>query len=292
MRPHHRTLNRHQVHRSATGYLQRHIPLRDYKRKVTARTLWAVLLVAAADVTSLHAACGQLDGLASEETLRKALYACLPEYVRFYNAFGRDFFDPARPEMAAAALAEAVGNFPGYLRLRFMHVLSLLAAGDRPGYRRACGDLVARGRPSTVPGIANEVAWCCALAPDAVADPDTPVRLAEVALAGIKEEEKHLVLNTLGAALYRAGRFEEAIRRLDESVARRGVPEDWAFLAMAHQRLGHHEEALRWLARLRDRPFSGSPEQFWEEFQVRLLRREAEAVVVEDPIFPDNPFAP
>jgi hypothetical protein len=81
MRPHHRTLNRHQVHRSATRHLQQYVPLRDFKRKVSAPTLWAVLLVAAADLTSIHAACTRLDGLASEETIRKALYAGLPEFA-------------------------------------------------------------------------------------------------------------------------------------------------------------------------------------------------------------------
>ncbi len=81
MRPYHRTLNRHQVHRSATNHLRQYVPLGDYKRKITAQTLWAVLLVAAADVTSLHAACGRLDGLPSEETIRKALYAGLPEFA-------------------------------------------------------------------------------------------------------------------------------------------------------------------------------------------------------------------
>ena len=81
MRPHHRTLNRHHVHRSATRHLQEHIPLRDYKRKVSASTLWAILMIAAAGVTSIHAACGWLDRLASEETIRKALYASLPEFA-------------------------------------------------------------------------------------------------------------------------------------------------------------------------------------------------------------------
>ncbi len=81
MRPPHRTLNRYQVHRSATRHLQRHVPLRDYKRKVTAPTLRAVLLIAAAEVTSLHAACTRLDGLASEEAIRQALYASLPEFA-------------------------------------------------------------------------------------------------------------------------------------------------------------------------------------------------------------------
>lgn len=81
MRPPHRTLNRQQVHRAASQQLQRHVPLRDYKRKVSAQTLWAVLMIAGADVTSIHAACGRLDRLASEETIRKALYASLPEFA-------------------------------------------------------------------------------------------------------------------------------------------------------------------------------------------------------------------
>jgi hypothetical protein len=81
MRPPHRILNRQQVHRTASQHLQRHVPLRDYKRKVSAQTLWAVLMIAAADVTSIHATCGRLDRLASEETIRKALYASLPEFA-------------------------------------------------------------------------------------------------------------------------------------------------------------------------------------------------------------------
>jgi hypothetical protein len=89
MRPHHRTLNRHQVHRCALRHLQQHVPLRDYKRKVTAPTLWAVLLVAAADVTSIHAAWARLDGLPSEETIRQALYAGLPEFAALQRQLNR-----------------------------------------------------------------------------------------------------------------------------------------------------------------------------------------------------------
>ncbi len=89
MRPHHRTLNRHQVHRSATRHLQQHVPLRDSKRKVSAPTLWAVLIIAAAGVTSIHAACGRLDGLPSEETLRKALYASTPDFAELQRPLNR-----------------------------------------------------------------------------------------------------------------------------------------------------------------------------------------------------------
>ena len=94
-------------------------------------------------------------------------------------------------------------------------------------------------------------------------------------------------------ALYRAGQFEEAIRRLEEAnMARPGAEEplDWPFLAMAHHRLGHHEEALRWLDRLRNRQPSTDPGQFWKEVEVRLLGSEAEAVIVYDPGFPSDPL--
>lgn len=80
MRPHHRTLNRQQVHRSTATFLQKHLPLCDYKRSVTSDMLWSVLLATAALVGSLHSTCQWLSGLPSEETLRQAVYNCIPDY--------------------------------------------------------------------------------------------------------------------------------------------------------------------------------------------------------------------
>ena len=70
------------------------------------------------------------------------------------------------------------------------------------------------------------------------------------------------------------------------------VPEDWVFLAMAHHRLGHRDRARRYLERLRSRQPSTDPNQFWNEVEIRLLKSEAEATVLYDPIFPADPFAP
>ena len=61
---------------------------------------------------------------------------------------------------------------------------------------------------------------------------------------------------------------------------------------MAHHRLGHRDEARRWLDRLREHQPSTDPAQFWQDLAVRLLRSEAEAVILHDPAFPDDPFAP
>jgi hypothetical protein len=69
-------------------------------------------------------------------------------------------------------------------------------------------------------------------------------------------------------------------------------PADLAFLAMAHQHLGHPAEAHAMLDRLRNamRQRGGlGADQIAEN---RAFLAEAEAVVLYDPIFPADPFAP
>ncbi len=170
-----------------------------------------------------------------------------------------------------------------------------LWSGDRAGYRAAIAAMLDRLSESAAPELVHAVAWRCVLGPEATADLGQPVRLAERA----EREASHTMsrgvyLVTLGAALYRAGRFDAAIDRLEEAVRLKGGtphPADSAFLAMAHSRLGHHAEAGRWLDRLRDHQPSVDPIQFWNELEFRLLRDEAEAVVLQDPVFPDDPFS-
>ena len=100
-------------------------------------------------------------------------------------------------------------------------------------------------------------------------------------------------MNTLGAALYRARRLDESIRRLEESIRERdgeSLPQDWVFLALAHQQLGHRAEALRWLDRFQTYKPTEKPGAFWEELEIRLLRNEAVAGIIYDPVFPADPF--
>ncbi len=187
-------------------------------------------------------------------------------------------------DRAAATLAEAVGRMPDDLILRHELGEALLWAGDRSGWRRSIAALLDGSGGTIHARDAEQIARACVLGPEGTADPDVPVRLAE----------KAGFLNTLGDALYRAGRFDEAIRRLDEAIRIRGgegQPQDWAFLAMAHHRLGHRDEARQWLDRLREYQPSADPAQFWDELEILLLRGEAEAVVLHDPVFPDDPFA-
>ena len=53
----------------------------------------------------------------------------------------------------------------------------------------------------------------------------------------------------MGFALYRSGKYEESIKKLNEAANSRATPAPsaWIFLAMAHHQLGQKEEAQKWL---------------------------------------------
>jgi tetratricopeptide (TPR) repeat protein len=196
---------------------------------------------------------------------------------------------------AAAAIGEAVRLGPENLAYSHQLILSLLAAGGHTDLLQSRTDILDRFRMTTDPMIANNVAWSSVMAECEEPNLSETIRLAELAVNGAQENEKAGLLNTFGAALYRAGRFAEAVRRLDEGIEKRkgaSSEVDWVFLAMAHHRLGHHDEARRWLDRFRDSRASLNPSGFWDELEIHLLRAEAEAVVLWDPIFPADPFAP
>ena len=189
-------------------------------------------------------------------------------------------------DLAAAALAKFVEQEPDNLILWYSHIRSLIAAGNRVGVRRVCEDLLRRFGNTTSPIVASDVVRCCVLASDSVADHEAPVRLAEIVVAGNPQKRgraKRDALDVLGAALYRAGRFGEAIRRLNESIqALDGgdVPNGFAFLAMAHHRLGHGDEAKRWLDKLVAPQRKKGADFSWDDVDIRILRREAESLIL------------
>jgi tetratricopeptide (TPR) repeat protein len=137
-------------------------------------------------------------------------------------------------------------------------------------------------------------------------DPVGLIQKAEAYPAYFKGERAYFV----GAALLRAGRLDEAVRRFEESLA---IEPEWfehglnAYgLALAHHRLGHPDEARRWLNRAErwlievDRIFATAGPSAVAQGQVRfafeswvyaqVLRREA-AGPIFDASFPTDPFA-
>jgi tetratricopeptide (TPR) repeat protein len=165
--------------------------------------------------------------------------------------------------------------------------------GDCKAYDQLCKELLERiGR--TKESFSGQLAFLASrsamLRPEAGTDPAEAVRWAVLAVTG--EPKCPWYLNGLGLAHYRAGQLAEALRRCRESLDADphwgGVVLNWLLLAMTEQRLGHTEEARRWLDKVvhwRQHPEGGSsppdmPLSDFLEFQV--LYPEAEALFLAE----------
>jgi WD40 repeat protein/tetratricopeptide (TPR) repeat protein/tRNA A-37 threonylcarbamoyl transferase component Bud32 len=192
-------------------------------------------------------------------------------------------------DKARADLARARKLDPFDSQALSSHALLCLQTGDVEGYRSGCAEMLKRFGGYTHPPLVSSIAWLCSLRPDAVADRDLPLRLAE--LAASREPKNPGFQNTLGAALYRARRFEEAVQQLQKAAELRGKGGsawDCLFLAMTCHRLGHTEEAKTWQHKaaqaidraLAAKPAPGGMPLTWEvRLQFELLRREASALL-------------
>jgi tetratricopeptide (TPR) repeat protein len=174
----------------------------------------------------------------------------------------------------------------------YRHAVLRLHLGGRDAHRAACADMLGRFGNASDPDAAFWTAWSCTLGPDAVSDWQPVVRLAEKALAADPKDYDKLQL--LGAALYRAGRLEQALARLTEAEAafqqaqktRSTVLHNWLFQAMTRHRLGQADEARRWLAKAAE-AIDQPPEQSTEanagdwnrRLTLQLWRREAESLL-------------
>ena len=112
-------------------------------------------------------------------------------------------------------------------------------------------------------------------------------------------------LNTLGAALYRAGQWQDAVDILAKSRSaymqaasaadlrgdaeaawlmprQDGRPTDWLFLAMANHQLGQQSEAKEWLKRAQEAVKSKrirDPRRTWHRLELELLLDEASKLI-------------
>jgi tetratricopeptide (TPR) repeat protein/serine/threonine protein kinase len=173
------------------------------------------------------------------------------------------------------------------LRLASLNLL----AGESERYQELCrglAPLVGRSKDADVVSI---IARTCTLSRESPIKPARAVRWAEQT---VKAKATAPYLHSLGRAHYRAGQFDQAIRRCLKSLqvdpSWQGKVLNWLLLAMAEQRLGRLKEAQEWLnqaAQWRDR-FPQNKEKTvvcpadlpvtdWLEFHV--LFREARALV-------------
>jgi WD40 repeat protein/tetratricopeptide (TPR) repeat protein len=174
---------------------------------------------------------------------------------------------------------------PDDARATYCIAIAELAQGDAAGYMRTCAAMLAHFGTTTAPDAARWTAWTCCLAPVPTQVAARVVHLADRSAA--KSPENLDLRHALGAALYRAARWQPAIAALQISISMPSpnTSPTYArfFLAMAHQRLGHRTEAKRWLKDAKQeaqKELAAKPPPEWNRrVTLQLLRREAEAVV-------------
>lgn len=76
------TISSSEVHQCALSWLDESVPLKDRGRKCTAAVVWSIVLRAAAQMTSISAACRDLSGAPSDEAVLTALEEGLPKTLR------------------------------------------------------------------------------------------------------------------------------------------------------------------------------------------------------------------
>jgi tetratricopeptide (TPR) repeat protein len=176
-----------------------------------------------------------------------------------------------------------------------MYALLLLLNGDKDAFRNYCRELTKQHRSATGTDAAVTIAhtWC--LAPD----PDMPagelIELAETAATGVKHS---WVEFELALALYRAGKFEKALAKLDQAKDMQDWPKVWVLRGMAHHQLGQAGECRNWLSKTgewydratREARGAGLTMPFhpgwWEQARFQLLYREARQLI-DDPKWTD-----
>jgi WD40 repeat protein/Flp pilus assembly protein TadD len=197
-----------------------------------------------------------------------------------------------RWDEAAAAYDQAVEQFPEEWESWYHAALVHLLRGDADGYRRLCTRALERFGGTEDPFAAVYLAWAGVLDAEAGVDPARLLRLAERAAAA--DPQEYVNLRSLGAAQLRAGQSEAAVQRLNQALGvQKESPMTWLLLALAHQRLGHAEEARKWLRQAQqwiDQATPAKPEggvvlagpdnlPWTERLGLQLVRREAEAKV-------------
>jgi tetratricopeptide (TPR) repeat protein len=240
------------------------------------------------------------------------------------RAVGESYAGARLWDLAAAALGQALEADPDLLgtdpnqaawQVPFHYrrqALMLLLAGDEAGYREACRRMRERFAASDKPGDLYELGWALAMQPGAGHDPEATIKFTDAVLAAPEKEVRRLPWYFFASALahYRAGRFEEALRRLDDMEARSIERKEWignfglALLlrAMAQQRLGNAAEARAALAAAEAVHARNARAIFQQDASVEavsnwhdwgasvLLRREATELIAGKPT-PENPYS-
>jgi eukaryotic-like serine/threonine-protein kinase len=218
-----------------------------------------------------------------------------PNDAQAHHERAHAFFNRGRLAEANDDFSVALQAMPKNPHLLFSRAEVLVQLGRLEDALADCESVV-RGKPpenerKAWSRLCNNVAWWLASAPAHSVDPGRVVKLARSAIDLDPSDANNQ--NTLGVALYRAGRFDDAVPALERSLAAsagRSDAFDLYFLAMVRHRLRDpararvdYDRAIRWHNAHSDLPATWSRE-------LRAFRAEAERLLF-DAVFPTKPFA-
>jgi tetratricopeptide (TPR) repeat protein len=189
---------------------------------------------------------------------------------------------------AAADLGRAVALGDDRPWVRYQHALLRLRLGDRPAYRTECQALLAQAGQTQDAVVGAWAAWACVLGGTKSCNPRDVVYWAAKAREQIAEPGSGLEpfgRSLLGAAFFRAGQCENAVRLL-EGEEGTSTAWDWLFLCLAHQGAGNAAVARSWLDRalgwlVRPGPADALP--WHQRLELDLLAEQARAAVASSP---------
>ena len=215
-----------------------------------------------------------------------------PHRRLIYRNWASSLWPQERWQQAADVLVQAVNldfNLAGW-RERYELALCALAAGNASQYRDVCELMLEISADAKDPLQQNFAAWTSALSDCGSDQTELAVELATRAVTSQPENEQFL--NTLGAALYRKGRYDEALDRLAQLTNREVKAGGEAnsspaytmyFLAMTHHALDNVNEAKEWLQkadRRTMRALENEEQPPWNRIlTLKLLREEAHSMI-------------
>jgi tetratricopeptide (TPR) repeat protein len=181
-----------------------------------------------------------------------------------------------RLEQAAADYARGLPSDLGSPSAWYEAALAHLGAGKIDEYKHICAEMYARFGGTTNPEIAQRLSYALADRPDVGAN--VPLAQFEVLTAGT---------GAFGAALYRAGKWEEAVSEFDQpgrGASGFRLAWQWLFRAMAHAQLGDPASARQYLDRARkwfdEASRQESTRPTWvQRVEFQTVRREAEELL-------------
>ena len=248
-----------------------------------------------------------------DRTLRSAAAEACVE--TFFAVAGESALpEKTRLQHAAKILAAAVAAEPEDARLRQWQAIAELTSGDLDRYRKTCEAMLEHFQNPDA-RAAGRIAWACLLN-ETFAKEHIDALLPWTTLAAQTTPSPY-VLNTHGAALYRAGKYAEAIDVLTESIRsydarekarhqgdarqrgvayreyKEGKPSefaglsgraiDWVWLAMAHAQVNDMEKARQALERSRTSTEPLESRYLWTRLAIGLLDAEAESLLGANP---------